>query len=252
MVLQLILYFLLGLVIGSFLNVVIYRIPRNESFLGGRSFCDNCRKNILWFDLIPLLSYLILKGRCRFCKAKINPQIVLVELITLLLFTSAFLKFPVVTDPSLIFNLFFISVLISVFFIDLNEGIIPDKIILPAFVLVGIFVLINQNLLNHILSAFFASLFFFIFYFLSKGKAMGFGDVKFAGLIGLFFGFPGVVLSLYLAFLTGGIVSLILILWRKKRWRGDTIALGPFLSLGGIITIFLGDLLVSRLLSFLL
>ena len=218
--------------------------------MGGRSYCDNCKKRLFWFDLIPLFSYIMLRGKCRFCKKRIDPQIFLVELVTALLFSSAILKFPIIS-LSLIYYLFVISILVALFFIDLNKGIIPDKLLIPAFIISFIYIFFFQNLTNNLLTSISIFIIFTAIYFLSKGRTIGFGDIKYLALLGLIFGFPNTILTIYLAFLTGGIVSLILVLWGKKKLRKDTIAFGPFLSLGGIITLFLGDLLVSHLLSFL-
>lgn len=250
MILEIILFFVFGLFVGSFLNVLIYRIPKDEGFLAGRSYCDNCKKNLNWYDLIPLLSYIALKGKCRFCKNKISRQIPLVELLTGIFFVLALLKYPLL-DISFIFYILVICSFLVIFFTDLGKGIIPNKILYPTFVIILIYVFSNQNLINHLISSFASFIFFFLIYFLSKGKGMGFGDVKFAAVLGLLLGFPLVITCFYIGFLTGGIVGLILVIWRKKRFKKDTIPFGPFLSLAGLISIFLGDLLVSRLLSFL-
>ncbi len=253
MILWLLLLFLLGLCIGSFLNVLIYRLPKNES-LFGRSYCDNCKKKLSWLELIPLLSYAFLSGRCKGCKKKIDPVIPLVELTTALFFASLLFKFPILNFDGvilLIYYLFIFSCFIAIFFIDLKKGIIPDKIIYPAIILTLVYSFLNQLVIENILSGMGASLFFLILFLITKGKGMGFGDVKLAFLLGLFLGFPAIVFGLYLAFLTGGISSLILILWGKKKWRGDSIAFGPFLILGAIFAFFFRDLMVLLLSNFL-
>lgn len=253
MIPQAILLFILGLSIGSFLNVIIYRLPKNENLLG-RSYCENCRKKIYWFDLIPLISFLILKGKCRFCKNNIGSSMPLIELITSLLFVAALFKFPPVTILStlnLVFYLSLLSSLICIFFIDLKHEIIPDKITYFLLFLSFIFAVFNLSLVNHLLSAFFSFLFFLTLYLTTKGKGMGFGDVKLAGVLGLFFGFPKTIVCFYVAFLTGALLGIILIVWRKKRAK-DTIAFGPFLVFGAILSLFFGDQLVSLLLNFLL
>lgn len=248
--LQIFLIFLLGLCLGSFLNVVIYRLPKGEGFLG-RSYCDNCKNKLSWFELIPLFSFIVLKGRCRRCRKNIDPTIPIVELFSALFFTAIFLKFPVVSSISLVYFLFIFSSFIAILFIDLKNGIIPDKITYPAIFLTLSYSFFNQRFIESLLSAVFASLFFFILYILTRGKGMGFGDVKLVFLLGLFLGFPGIVFSLYIAFLTGAIISLILILWGKKKFRGDSIAFGPFLILGAILTFFFEKQLVSLLSNFL-
>lgn len=249
MILELILFLILGFSIGSFLNMLVYRLPKGQ-FIFGRSYCDNCRKTLLWYDLIPLFSFIILSGKCRFCKKKINNQAPLVETLTALLFVCLLLKYPILTDLNLWFFLFFVSSLITIFFIDLNDGIIPNKITFPLFFISLIYVTLNPNLFNHILSSFFIFLLFLMIYLLTKGRGIGFGDVKLVLVIGLVFGFPKIIITSYLAFLTGAIVSLILILWGKKHLHKDTIPFGPFLVIGAIVGIFLGDSLVSLLLSF--
>lgn len=250
MIREVILFLIFGLSIGSFLNVIIYRIPKNQSILG-RSYCDNCKKKLQWYDLVPIISFLVLRGKCRFCKKNINWQIPLVEIITSLLFVFSILKFPILTDLSLWYFLVIQSLLISIFFIDLENGIIPDKLIIPLFLISIIYVSLNQSFINHFISFLFTFILFFLIYILTKGKGIGFGDVKLAPILGLIFGFPNIVVVLYLAFLTGGIISLILVLWGKKKLRKDTISFGPFLVLGAIFTIFLGDVTVSLLSNFL-
>lgn len=250
MILETVFLFILGLFIGSFLNVIIYRLPHNKGFLNGRSYCDSCKRTILPYDLIPLVSYIILRGKCRFCRSRISYQIPLVELITGIFFALTFLKFPL-TDLSFIFYIFVVCCLIVIFFIDLNDGIIPDKILYPVTIVTLIYVFLNQNLVLHLISSLISFILFFLIYFLTKGKGIGFGDVKFSFFLGLLLGLPKVAICFYIAFLTGGIVGLILIIWGKKRFKKDTIAFGPFLSLGAIISIFLGDLLVSLSLNFL-
>lgn len=238
-----VLFFILGLVVGSFLNVLIYRLPKNQSILG-RSYCDRCKKTLPWFDLIPLLSFVFLSGRCRFCKKKIDWQIPTVELLSALSFVFIFLKFPLVTSLSLWFYLFFTSSLIAIFFIDLENGIIPDKITFPLFAVSVFYILPDFNFVNHLFSFIFTFLFFFLIFFVTQGRGIGFGDVKLASILGLVFGFPQIIVLLYLAFLTGGLISLILILWEKKHFRKDTISFGPFLVFGTMLTIFWGNQLV--------
>lgn len=250
MTLSLILIFLSGLAIGSFLNVLIYRLPKRKNILG-RSYCDHCNRRLSWFDLIPLLSFALLKGKCRFCKKDIDITIPFVELITGLLFISVYIKYPILIDFKLWFNLFFISSLIIIFFIDLKNEFIPNKIIYPSILVSVLYSFLNPNPFNYILSGLGAFLFFLVLSLITRGKGMGGGDIKLGLFLGLFLGFPSIVFSLYLAFLTGGIVSIILILWKKKRLKGDTIPFGPFLAILGIISIFFGMKAVSLLLSFL-
>lgn len=251
-----ILLFLLGICVGSFLNVVIDRLPRNEDIFRGRSYCETCKKPLLWFNLIPLVSYVILRGRCRFCAASISIRNPAVELITGVLFVLTFLvispqQFSQVLN--LVFYLFVESILVAIFFIDLSKGIIPDKLILPLYIISFLYLFLNlflnnQIFTNHLLSGLGAFTFFFLLSQVTSG--MGFGDVKLAGALGLILGFPNVILGIYLAFLTGAVASIILILWRKKILK-DTIPFGPFLTAGAILSLLWGDLLASRLSNFL-
>lgn len=252
------LVFFLGLSIGSFLNVVIDRLAQNKNILKGRSYCDSCKKRLLWFDLVPVFSFIILRGRCRFCKQKINIRNPIVELISGILFVLTFFYLftnitfvPPLAGLKFAFFLYIISSFIAIFFIDLEQGIIPDKIIYPAILLSFLYLIFySPNLLaNHLFPAVLSFLLFFLILLITGGRGMGFGDVKLSFLLGLFLGFPKIIAGIYLAFLTGAIVSIILIIWRKKRFI-DTIAFGPFLLLGGILALFLGDKLVSLLLSF--
>jgi leader peptidase (prepilin peptidase)/N-methyltransferase len=218
--------FIAGLFVGSFLNVVIDRTGRNEAFLKGRSYCEFCKKHLGFFDLIPLLSFIFLKGKCRYCKKKLSFQYPIVEIITGFLFLISFIFSNVVFSSSLPFFLSFIfsvlisSVLFLILMIDLKFGIIPDKIILFGALATIVYLLIanSSSFLNCLLSAVGGFLFFLFLVVITKGRGMGMGDAKFAILIGLLLGFPIAAFSFYLAFLTGALVSIILILIGKKRF----------------------------------
>lgn len=247
--------FIIGLFIGSFLNVLADRLPRGESVVKGRSHCEKCKKNLKWFDLIPLLSFLQLRGKCRYCHTPLSFYYPITELVTGIMFVITYLfvanNFPFATFHlpfiSLFYYLFIVSSLIVVFFADLKYGIIPDKIILPAVIISFLYLILNTNylILSHLFSAVGACLFFLILFLITKGRGMGFGDVKFAFLMGLILGFPNIIVSLYIAFLTGAIVGIILIVWRKKRIFGTSIPFGPFLVLGTLIAIFYGEILAQ-------
>lgn len=246
------LIFVWGLVIGSFLNVLIYRLPQNLP-LSGRSFCPNCHKHILWHDNIPLLSFIVLRGRCRFCRSPTSWQYPVVELLTGALFVSVTIHtgitlLSILSSMVTIYYFFIVSVLIVIFFTDLRYGIIPDKITYPAIVISFLF-LISQYpniLISNFLSAISALAFLGSLFLITRGRGMGLGDVKFAFLMGLILGFPKIVIALYCAFLTGALVSIILILAGYKRF-GNTIPFGPFLVFGTLVALFLGDLLYVML-----
>lgn len=221
--------FLFGLAVGSFLNVLIDRLPRGKNVITGRSVCDHCKKTLRWFELIPLLSWVAQGGRCRRCHERISWQYPLVELVTAVGF--------VVIGPSYWYWLIFSSLLV-IFVADLKYQIIPDSMIV-----VGIIGVLLQGLALW-LSAFGAAAFFLLLFLATRGRAMGLGDVKLAFLLGLLLGYPRIVVALYLAFLTGAGVGVILILARKKRLKSK-IAFGPFLILGAVIAYFWGEQMIE-------
>ncbi len=256
--------FFIGTFFGSFFNVVADRLKSGEAIVKGRSHCEFCKKNLEWEDLVPLLSFLILRGKCRYCHKRINYYYPLSEIITGILFSAvfififypgiqtSFLNPPYLKIISLLYYLFITGSFIIVFLEDLKYGIISDKIVLPAILISFIYLAINpQFFILNLISAAGSFLFFFILFLFTGGKGMGFGDVKLAFLLGLVLGFPKIIISLYLAFLTGAFIGLILILWRKKASIKDTIPFGPFLVTGSIISLFLGDLIVTRIMVFL-
>lgn len=243
--------FLCGLAVGSFLNVLADRFSRNESVIKGRSYCESCKKTLGIKDLVPVFSFLYLGGKCRYCKTKLSWYYPLVEVTTGVLFIVTFWwtvnQFPASNFQyqisNVLYYLFLISSLIVIFFADIKYGIIPDKIIVPAILISFLYILLTTSyvLPAHFLSALGAFLFFFLIFFLTRGKGMGFGDVKFAFLMGLVLGFPNIVISLYIAFLTGAFVSLILILGGKKKLHGSTIPFGPFLVFGMLVALYFGE-----------
>lgn len=242
------------------MNVLIYRLPKNLSILG-RSFCPYCKKPIGWYDNIPFVSFVMLGGKCRNCYSPILIQYPLVELLTGGLFVFVFLLLGIRNQGSGIvdlinlgYYLFIVSALLVVFFIDLRHGIIPDKIIFPSILISAIYLFLIHNpalpagrplFMVHLLSAFGSFGFFLLLYLITRGRGMGFGDVKLSFLMGLFLGFPKIVIALYIAFLTGAAVSLILVLWGKKKFFGGTVPFGPFLVLGTIISAFWGNLILA-------
>jgi len=234
-----IIIFLLGLAVGSFLNCFIYRLEENKSFLQGRSFCPFCRHKLSWPDLIPVLSFLFLKGKCRYCHKKISWQYPLVEIFTGLIFFLIFnFQLP-------IFNFIIAPFLIIIFVYDLKHFLIPDKIIYPAIIITALF---NFQIIN-LLSALAAAGFFLAIVLVSGGRWMGVGDVKLGFLMGLLLGFPNILVSLFLAFMMGAIIGIGLILFGKKTMRSE-VPFGPFLVGGTFITLFWGQQLINWYLSF--
>ena len=240
--------FVFGLIMGSFLNCLIYRLETGRTFLQGRSFCPQCGHTLSWQDLIPVFSFLILKGRCRYCQKPISWQYPLVELATGILFLLCFM-FHVLCSMYII-----TCFLIIIFVYDLKHSIIPDKVIYPAIAIALIFNffarLTTQSIAGLILSALASAGFFFLIWFFSKGKAMGFGDVKLGFFMGLFLGFPKILAALFFPFIIGAIIGIILIVFKKKTLKSE-VPFGPFLVVGTFISLFFGDKIISWYLSFL-
>jgi len=231
--------FLLGLAVGSFLNCLIYRLEKNKSFLQGRSFCPFCHHKLSWPDLIPVLSFLFLKGKCRYCHKKISWQYPLVEIFTGLIFFLIFnFQLP-------IFNFIIAPFLIVIFVYDLKHFLIPDKIIYPAIIITALF---NFQIIN-LLSALAAAGFFLAIVLASRGRWMGVGDIKLGFLMGLLLGFPNILVSLFLAFMMGAIIGIGLIVFGKKTLKSE-VPFGPFLVGGTFIALFWGEQLINWYLSF--
>jgi len=233
-----IIIFIFGLAIGSFLNVIVYRLEHNEK-LNGRSYCPHCRHTLTWLDLFPVVSFLFLQGRCRYCSKKISMQYPLLETATGLIFILIFnqstqifnLSALVLNSLDLLFIFYISSVLIIIFLYDLKHYIIPDQILFPAIIISFMYRFLNSfhmksselivglanvkfeilTLGNYIFAAIVASAFFLLIYLVSHGEWMGFGDVKLAILLGLMLGWPNILLAIFLAFFFGAIIGVGLI-----------------------------------------
>ncbi|MDD4900850.1 MAG: prepilin peptidase [Patescibacteria group bacterium] len=243
----LIFVFAFGLIIGSFLNCLIWRLHKNESLLG-RSYCPKCREQISWYDNVPLLSFIMLRGKCRHCGKPISWQYPAVELATAILFVISFVinfKFmPLDELPNFQFsiltlrNFFLISVMIVVFIYDLRWYLILDTVTLPACLLVFILNLIlDFNLWNLLFSGIIGGGFFLIQFVISGGKWIGGGDIRLGLLMGLGLGWPGVLLATIISYFIGSAVGIGLLASGKKKW-GSEVPLGIFLAAGTIISLF--------------
>lgn len=246
MVLLLLLLFIIGACLGSFTNVLIDRLPRGKSIFFGRSKCEKCRKQIKSFDLIPLLSYLVLRGKCRYCHKKIPFRVFLVELFSGFLFTAVY--FLLFTNWLTYFLLCAITlILLAIAIIDIDHGIIFDPLLLVLGALSVFYILLTSpnSFFFHILSGLIAFVFFLIIFLITRGRGIGFGDVKYAFFIGFLLTFPQLIISFYASFLTGAVISIILVITGKKKMRGGTIPFGPFLSLGMFVSLLYGNQIVA-------
>jgi prepilin signal peptidase PulO-like enzyme (type II secretory pathway) len=254
--------FVLGLIVGSFINCVVYRLHTKKSFVRGRSFCPHCKKQILWYDNIPVLSYLLLKAKCRFCKKSISIYYPIVELTTAILFLIVFIATPVSLTNLAVFlilllrNWAFTFILIVIFLYDLKFYLILDKITLPAILIALLINLalfltkhdVEYSLLNilgnYLLAALVCGGFFMIQFIISKGKWIGGGDIRLGFLMGLMLGWPNILIALAIAYMLGSLVGILLILLGKKTIKSQ-IALGTFLSLGTFIALIWGKQLID-------
>jgi leader peptidase (prepilin peptidase)/N-methyltransferase len=244
--------FVFGLSIGSFLNSIIYRLKTEESFLKGRSHCPHCKHDLGWQDLIPILSFIILKGKCRYCQKPIFLQYPLVELATGILFLLIVFHF----SSNFLFSIFYLLIscfLIIIFVYDLKYYIIPDKVIYPTILVSGIWYFLSgiflnfytqQEIINAIYSAFGAASFFLIIVLVSRGRWMGIGDIKLAFFMGLFLSFPGILIALFSAFLVGAVLGLWLVAFGKKTMKSE-VPFGPFLITGTFIALFFSQSLIN-------
>ena len=237
----------LGLCIGSFINVVIYRLPRGESIVTGRSHCTFCRNMIAWYDLFPLVSYLLLGGRCRNCRAPISQRYPLVECLTAGLFLALYLHFGL--TAALLKYLFLTALMVAVSFIDMEYFIIPNSLVLSGVIFgIGIIFFVHDiSLWSALLGAISCSGLLLLVSLVSQG-GMGLGDVKLSLVTGLFLGWPLGPVGLLSGVCAGGLVGITLLVTGLKG-RKDPIPFGPFIVLGAMIALFWGREIVYLLLG---
>ena len=235
-----------GLVIGSFLNVCIFRIPRKESIVFPGSHCPKCNAKLKWYDNVPLLSYMTLRGKCRYCKSDISIQYPIVEMLTALMYIVLYKEF------NLSMNYFFYSILSSILivitFIDLKEMIIPDFLVVMIFILAILYKSINFflfglsiNLLYDLGGLLLAGGIFLIIVLLSKG-GMGAGDIVLISALGFVLGAKYILFNIFLSFILAAIISAFLLLAQIKT-RKDPIPFAPFINFSFFLQFF-GDRLL--------
>jgi len=259
-----IIVFIFGSIVGSFLNVCIHRMPLGESIVWPRSHCPKCKKRIPGYDNIPFISYILLKGRCRFCKEKISLRYLIVELLTALLFLAFYNRFGLTFD--FFFYIFFGCSLIVATFVDIKHRIIPDEISIGGMILGFILSSIKglnlrpfnynfQPMLNSFLGIiigggiiYLTGIIFDLIYFKLMKKppiqgeteSMGGGDVKLLAMIGAFLGWQKALLTFFLAPFFGAIIGIVNLIIKKDH----TIPYGPFLSLAAIMSIYWADRII--------
>jgi leader peptidase (prepilin peptidase) / N-methyltransferase len=233
----------LGAIVGSFLNVVIHRLPRGESLVSPASRCPECNTPIRPYDNVPVLSWLLLRGRCRHCGARISPRYPAVELVT----AAAFAAVVAIRgfDDDLVLELPFVASLIALAGIDLDHKLLPNKIVYPmaAYGLVATSIVDTDDLVEHLIAGAGGFLFLFVAV-LAYPRGMGMGDVKLAGAMGLYLGLS-IVPAMLVAFLTGTLVGLGIIAREGAQARKKAVPFGVFLALGGIVGVLAGPELIE-------
>ncbi len=247
--------FLFGLVVGSFDNVAVYRIPEGMSLWSPRSFCPHCKSQIAWYDNIPVFSYVLLRGRCRRCGEAISLRYPLVELASGLLFLSVFAKLGFGWRAELVPYLFLVTVLLVVSAIDLREQMIPNRVMYPSIPLglaaMGAVALARSDggiFLRSLAGLAIGGVPLALLALLIP-RGMGMGDAKLAAFTGIFLGYHQLV-AFFFAFLTGSLGGLAMIVAGKKS-RKSRIPFGPFLALGALIALFWGRTLADLYLNLL-
>ena len=237
---------LLGVAVGSFLNVVIDRLPANQSLFFPASHCPSCQRRLRALDLIPVFSYLWLRGRCRYCQAAILMRVLWVEIASGTIFAGLYWYYGL--SPELAVGVFYFSLFLVLFVIDLEHHLILNRLVYPGLVvalLVSIFLShleVVPTIADSALGGAIGLGLFLLITIVSRG-GMGWGDVKMAALIGLVVGYPNVFVALLLAVVAGGLVAGLSLVFKAKS-RKQGIPFGPFLSVGAMVTLIWGaDLL---------
>lgn len=232
--------FILGLAVGSFLNVLIDRLPNDKGLLG-RSHCDYCKRTLQPQDLVPVFSYIFLRGRCRYCQKRLQIQYPLIELFTGVTFVFTWVSFANKGLEEQIYTIVLMTLFIALFFSDLKYQILPDEEQIALFVagMVYLLVLNTPSLLivERFVFSFVAMAPLLTLFLATKGRGMGFGDVKLSFLFGFLFGLQSALIILYLSFVSGGLFGLVALLFRKTKLKSK-IAFGPFLLLSAVVYLF--------------
>lgn len=240
--------FILGAVVGSFLNVCIHRLPREESIVFPSSRCPHCRHAIAWYDNIPLFSYIFLRGHCRSCHEAIGGRYLLIEVLTAVMALFTYWKFGI--SLAFLAAFLFVATLIVITFIDFEHQIIPHEIVLPGiplFLLAAVFIM-GIPLFDAFLGIMIGigSLYLIAVYYeqLTGTEGMGGGDVNLMGMLGAFLGWESLLFILMTGAFTGAAVGIIMIIKKGKTMK-YAVPFGPFLSLGAVVYLFWGRAIIN-------
>ena len=235
-----------GMIIGSFLNVLIYRIPRGLSIIKPNSFCPNCNKPITWYENIPLFSYIMLGGQCSKCRTGISIQYPVVEVITGLFFLFSFLRYGATLD--FFFHIIFFCLLVVISGIDLTHQIIPDILSFPGIALGLLYQLSHGTIVSGIAGLIFGGGLILIIRFVGglvyRKEVMGMGDVFLCAMIGAFVGFPYIIAAIFFGALFGAVLGVVYIVSTRQS-RESPIPFGPFLSIGGLSIVLFRHLITT-------
>ncbi len=245
-----ILIFVVGLSIGSFLNVVIFRIDNIKTILNDRSHCPSCKKILAWKDLVPFVSFMLLRGKCRYCNEPISWQYPVVELSTAVLFVILFFLFGL--SWGLLFYALVFSLLLVVFVYDLKHELIVEELVWTslAIVLVGAWYFGGFGVMDMLLGGLICGGIPAILVFVSKEKWMGAGDIKLGFVLGALVGYPQAIFLLFTSFVLGSIAGVILMSIKKKGLK-DSVPFAPFLILAGLTTLIWGNYFIDWYLGYL-
>jgi len=237
-----------GLLLGSFLNVCIYRIPLKKSIVSPPSACPKCNYQLKWYDNIPVLSYIYLGGKCRKCKEDISIRYPMVEMLSGFLMLMLYHYYGLSTQ--LIFVSFIILTLIVITFIDIDHKLIPNEVVITLLAIGIIYEFVERPvpLLEGVIGFFAASVPLLLIAILSKG-GMGGGDIKLMAVVGIFLGWKGVLIALFIGAFIGAIVGIITIILKIKK-RKDIMPFGPFLCIGIAASTVFGENILNFYLSF--
>lgn len=243
--------FIMGTIFGSFYNVCIYRIPNKQSVANPPSHCYKCENRLKPIDLIPILSWIFLKGKCRYCGTKVSSRYAIVEAITGLLFALTYISFGY--SFKTIYYMILISILIIITFIDIDHFIIPDEIIILGSIIAIIVNLLGYGtgFIDGIKGALFAGggvlIVISAIEFIVKKEVMGGGDIKLYAMLGLFFGTKLALLTILLSIYVGGAYGIIFIIYNKikKKEANTMIPFGPFISIAAIISMLWGNNIID-------
>ena len=240
-------FFLFGAAIGSFLNVVIYRLPEGKSLVWPGSHCPQCGEKIRWFDNIPILSYIILQGKCRDCGNEISIRYLVVESITAVVYLYAYLRYGISLE--LLTFLVFTSLLIPISFIDFSTMLIPDSLSISGIIIGLLLSMFRGIIVVSCIGAAIGAIYILIIIHIGKAvykkDVMGYGDIKLAAMIGAFVGWDSFLLTILFSSLFGSLFGLVQIK-RGKSSMKSLIPYGPFLAIGGFITFLFGRWIIVR------